>query len=148
MGIVDIIFLGHMGKGNLAAAIIGNAFVNVIWFFIEGYLTAQDTLAANAFGMKDYKAVRYWSYISMATTGALCVFATLVSLFAEPIIGTGLLIHYHMATKAAVHVYLLMPGIWCLAAFRVIQKYLQAQNIMTPSIVSSLIGNAVNILGE
>ena len=34
---------------------VGNAVYNIIWSFLEGMLTAQDTLAAYTYGKKDMK---------------------------------------------------------------------------------------------
>ena len=33
---------------------LGNAFYNMIWFFNEGVMTAQDNLSAHAFGSRDH----------------------------------------------------------------------------------------------
>ena len=53
--IIDAIMLGHLGVEELAVAVVGNAVYNIIWSFLEGMLTAQDTLAAYTYGKKDMK---------------------------------------------------------------------------------------------
>ena len=37
-------------KGDFAAAAVAVTYFNIVWYFIEGVLTAQDTLCASAFG--------------------------------------------------------------------------------------------------
>jgi len=43
LGVVDVMMLGYLGKGHLASLSVGNAFFNIFWYFIEGFLTAQHT---------------------------------------------------------------------------------------------------------
>ena len=148
MVMVDIMMLGRLGKGQVAALSIGNAFFNISWYFLEGFLTAQDTLASSAHGLGDPASVRQWSYLALAWVLLLCAGTSVACILAEPILGELFMLPYHLKTKAAVHVYLLLPGLWFLAASRVLQKYLQAQQVMSPGIVASLVGNGVNILGN
>ena len=122
MAVVDVMMLGRLGKGHLAALSVGNAFFNIPWFFIEGFLTAQDTLGANAHGAGDAASVRQWSYIALGLVLALCLVASVAFLFAEPILGQLFWVSYHLKTKAAVHIYLLLPGMWSLSVSRVLQK--------------------------
>ena len=145
MVVVDVIMLGHLGKGHVAAYAIGNGFFNILWYFIEGFLTAQDTLCSNAYGSGDPKAVRYWSYVALCSVIILCVLATCIIFFTEMILGSWFFITFHMKTKACVHVYILTPALWFMAFYRIVQKYLQSRGIMGPSVQASFIGNAVNI---
>ena len=132
MVVVDVIMLGHLGKGHVAAYAIGNGFFNMLWYFIEGFLTAQDTLCSNAYGSGDPKAVRYWSYISLVSVFILCAAATGIIFFTEYILGSWFFITFHLKPKACVHVYILTPAMWFLGLYRVIQKYLQSRGHMSP----------------
>lgn len=145
MVVVDVIMLGHLGKGHVAAYAIGNGFFNMLWYFIEGFLTAQDTLCSNAYGSGDPKAVRYWSYVSLLSVFILCSAATGIIFFTEYILGSWFFITFHLKTKACVHVYILTPAMWFMGWYRVIQKYHQSRGVMSPSAQASLIGNGANI---
>jgi Na+-driven multidrug efflux pump len=145
MVVVDVIMLGHLGKGHVAALAVGNGLFNAVWYFIEGFLTAQDTLCSNAYGQGDPKALRYWCYVSMFATFFLCVVATAIFFFSELILGQFFFINFHLKTKACVHIYIMTPALWLMALYRIAQKYLQSRGIMAPSAKVSLIGNAVNI---
>lgn len=146
--IVDMIMLGHLGKGNLAAGAIGMLIYNIAWYFIEGFLTAQDTLVARGVVVRDIAAARYWSYVSLLSTASLAVFFSSVFAFSPLLIPYGFYVNDHVASKAIAHALLLLPAFWCQMVFRVFQKYQQSQKIMLPSLVCSLIGLMSNILGE
>lgn len=52
MQLMSIIMLGFYGTSDLAAASVGIAYFSMIWYFIEGFLTAQDSLAYQAFACR------------------------------------------------------------------------------------------------
>lgn len=109
-------------------------------------LTAQDTLSTHSYGMGDIQQVRYWTYVSAIVSSCYCIIATIIFLFARVITITILFVNYHVAAKAALHVIVLIPAFWCLAGFRIQQKFLQSQNMMMPAIYCSVVGNIVNVL--
>lgn len=146
--LIDMIMLGHLGKGHLAAAAIGNTIINILWAFMEGVMTAQDTLASRAFGSKEFNAIRYWSAVSLFITIILCIIATIILLLSPFIINSIYMVTPHLGTKASIHIMISIPGFWALALFRVQQKYLQTQNKFNPSMYCSGIGNIVNIIGN
>eukprot|EP01041_Mallomonas_annulata_P006635 gene6635-13444_t len=57
MNIVNVIMLGQAGKESLAAYALGNMYFNILWYFIEGFLTAQDTLTSQALGSHDHYGI-------------------------------------------------------------------------------------------
>ena len=56
--VVDAAFLGHIGPDELAAAALGNAYFNMIWYFMLGVSTALDTFASQAYGAGDLVSLR------------------------------------------------------------------------------------------
>ena len=147
-GITTLIMLGHLGKGHLAAGVIALAFYNVSWYFIEGLLTAQDSLVARSFALNDRESARYWSYISCGVAILLWIPGTVLFIMAAIIIQYAFLIRAHTAVKAAEFLILLIPGLWAHSLFRVAQKYLQCQQKMVVPIICGLIGISANLLGE
>ena len=146
-GITTLIMLGHLGKGHLSAGVIALAFYNISWYFMEGLLTAQDSLVARAFALNDRESARYWSYISVSVAILLCIPATVLFIMAAIIIQYAFLIRPHTAAKAASFLILLLPGLWAHSVYRVAQKYLQCQQKMTTPIVCGVIGIGANLLG-
>ena len=145
--VVDLAMLGHLGKGQLASGIVGYAVYNIIWHFIEGVLSAQDTLVSRAFAQSYSASARYWSYISLFVVLALCTISTILFFFSPWIIEYGFSVKYHVSSKAAQHIMLMLPALWCHGIYRVMQKYLQPQNIMAPALISCTIGILANLLG-
>jgi Na+-driven multidrug efflux pump len=148
MVVVDTIMLGRLGKGHLAAATIGWSYINRIWMFIEGVLTAQDTLTARSVGTCDYKLIRYWLIVSALVACILTTLGSVLLIISYAIIGYMFQIKAHIAIKASIHICLMIPGFWALAAYRVVQKYFQSQGIMPPIIQSMIAGNIINFLGK
>jgi len=147
-GISTLIMLGHLGKGHLSAGVIALAFYNISWYFLEGLLTAQDSLVARSFALNDRESARYWSYISFAVALLLCVPATILFIFAAIIIQYAFQIRSHTAVKAAEFLILLLPGLWAHSLYRVAQKYLQCQQKMKAPIICGIIGIGTNLLGK
>jgi Na+-driven multidrug efflux pump len=146
--IVTIVILGQLGKGHLSAGVIALAFYNIAWYFIEGVLTAQDTLVSQAFALNDQVGVRYWSYISFGVVMMLCALSTALFVFAAIIVQFAFMITPHTAAKAAEYLILLLPGLWFHAMYRVFQKYLQCQRQIKIPLLCALIGVGANILGK
>lgn len=141
--IVDMIFLGRLGKGNIAAYSIGNAYFNISYYLIEGFLTSQDTLSAQAVGMNELNLLRSWLYIAGVIGICLCILSTIFFEFSYVFIGY--LFNSHITTKAAMHVLVMIPNLWGLTAFRILQKYLLAQNIIIPPIYCAFLGSLINV---
>lgn len=144
--LVDLAFLGHLGKGQLAAAAMGNALFSAVWSFIEGAMTGQDTMAAHAFGRGDMRNVRYWSLVSALVTVILSSIGTIILIFSPAAMKSLFFFNSHLASKASQYIYMQIPGLWALAFFRVEQKYLQAQGIMFPSMYCALVGSLLNVI--
>ena len=98
--ITDLIFLGHFGREQLAAGgqiflcnahlsnncvlrltAIAAAYFNMIWYFSEGMLTAQDSLTSHAFGMRDIAGTRHWTYVSIIVMSFICVAGSVLMMF-------------------------------------------------------------------
>lgn len=144
--IVDLIMLGYLGKGHLAAGSIGISIFNIVWVFIEGSLTAQETFAAQSFGNKNFRDIRIWTCIAFL---AVCISCSIGSgiLFGIPyIINIILPEKAHIAFKVIEQVMILAPSLWLMGFFRVIEKYFQAQNIMMPSLYCAGIGTIFNAI--
>ena len=146
--VVDVLFLGHLGRGNLAAFAIGTSFFNFSWLFIEGVLTAQDTLSAHAVGMNNTSDLRCWLFVAIVVSILLCTLGTVISCFSYMIFVNVFQIAEHLAVKGTIHVVLLIPNLWLLTGFRILQKYLMAQNKLVPIVVCMLIGTCVNAFAD
>ena len=144
--VIDTVVLGRLGRGNLAAFAIGTAYFNVSWLFIEGVLTAQDTLSAQAVGMSNVTDLRCWLLVAAAVSVVLCAMGTVLFCFSYMVFVDVFQVATHIAFKGTIHVLLLIPNLWLLAAFRVLQKYLMAQDNLQPVVVCTLLGSIIKLV--
>ncbi|KAI8001518.1 Protein DETOXIFICATION 40 [Camellia lanceoleosa] len=127
------IFAGHLGNLELAAASLGNNGIQIFAYgLMLGMGSAVETLCGQAYGAQKYDMLGVYlqrSAILLTITGVLL---TLIYIFCEPILiflGESTAI----ASAAALFVYGLIPQIFAYALNFPIQKFLQAQSIVTPS---------------
>ncbi|CAL5408978.1 unnamed protein product [Camellia sinensis] len=127
------IFAGHLGNLELAAASLGNNGIQIFAYgLMLGMGSAVETLCGQAYGAQKYEMLGVYlqrSAILLTITGVLL---TLIYIFCEPILiflGESTAI----ASAAALFIYGLIPQIFAYALNFPIQKFLQAQSIVTPS---------------
>jgi len=145
--LVDVIMLGRLGKGHLSAAFLSFAFYNICWYLLEGMLTAEDDLLSRAFHLHDLVSVRYWTYISFIVVIILCLVTTILFIFSAVIIQFIFSIPQHIAIKSAEFLFLLLPGFFFHALYRVVQKYLHSQQDTRIPLICGGIGVVSNIIG-
>eukprot|EP01038_Epipyxis_sp_PR26KG_P012651 gene12651-16961_t len=144
----DVVFLGHLGKGHLAAAIIAKSYYNIMWIFLEGVLTAQDTLLSKANCHNDESSAKYWSYIAFLIVTVLNLINTGLIFASNQIIGNLFFVRPHLAGKAAEYLLWLLPALWCQGYYRTIQKYLQCKSYFSSCILCGVIGSILNTIGN
>ncbi|XAR55388.1 hypothetical protein NMG60_11035444 [Bertholletia excelsa] len=127
------IFSGHLGNLELAAASLGNNGIQVFAYgLMLGMGSAVETLCGQAFGAHKYEMLGIYLQRSTVILTATGVLLTLIYVFCKPIL---LLLGEspEIASAAALFVYGLIPQIFAYAVNFPIQKFLQAQSIVTPS---------------
>lgn len=143
MTLVDIVMLGRTNYESLAVAALGGTVFNMLWYFIEGFLTAQDTLSSQLSG-----EMRHWMYVSISITLVLCFFGTVV-LALTPVITTYIFMtDSDISMKVSSYVAILIPSLWFLGLYRVLQKYFLSTGSTRPSTACALVANVVNLLGN
>ncbi|RZC65660.1 hypothetical protein C5167_009344 [Papaver somniferum] len=127
------IFSGHLGNLELAAASLGNTGIQLFAYgLMLGMGSAVETLCGQAYGAGKYEMLGVYLQRSMILLMATGIPLTITYIFSEPILvflGESTAI----ASAAAVFVYGLIPQIFAYAANFPIQKFLQAQSIVSPS---------------
>jgi MATE family multidrug resistance protein len=142
--IVDLAFVGNLGKDELGAAALATVWFNLWNAAMLGFLTATDTMLAQSFGAGKYKTFAMW-------TGNSIVIATVAALIASGFIalcGPCLLVlgqDPDLAYQAGQFSYRLLPGLIPYYVFKVLTKYLQAQNQVSPGVYIGLLANGVNV---
>jgi multidrug resistance protein, MATE family len=144
--VVDIAFVGNLpDKDALGAAALATVWFNLWNATMLGFTTAIDTLLAQAYGAKELRGFGLWTGASLVivmiatvfVSGLLALCGPMMKLFGQDDV---------LAERAQGFSYRLIPGLFPYYAFKVLVKYLQAQNITLPGAWIGLGANLVNIL--
>ena len=144
--VVDIAFVGNLpDKDDLGAAALATVWFNLWNATMLGFTTAIDTLLAQAHGAKELRGFGLWTgaslvFVMIATvfvSGLLALCGPMMKIFGQDEV---------LADRAQGFSYRLIPGLFPYYAFKVLVKYLQAQNITLPGAWIGLGANLVNIL--
>lgn len=145
--VTDLIMLGRLGKGHLAAGSIAFSIYNMIWVFIEGTLSALDTFGGRAAHAKDLRALREWSYTALVAVAIISFIATIIVFVFIYNMNRILPENGNTASQADEFLLMLIPVIWLSGGFRVIQKYLLCQNKLMPGVYALILASLFNIVG-
>ena len=140
--IVDFIILGYLGKGHLSAGILGNAYFNLIWSFIKGFLSVQFNL------MKISSTTRYWTYISLLYGIILSFIGSILMISSGFLLGSVIQIKFHTSSKAWQYLVILIPALWLQTITYIIQNIFKILKIEIPLLNILLVGNLVNLIGK
>ncbi|KAJ7559241.1 hypothetical protein O6H91_04G075700 [Diphasiastrum complanatum] len=144
--LVSVMFVGHLGKLELASASVATSFASVTGFtLLIGMGSALETLCGQAYGAKQYQLLGV--YLQRA------VYVLYIA--SIPI----LLIWYNMGTiltavgqdpeisiYAGQYARWLIPSLFAYASLQPIVKFLQTQSLVLPMVVCSAITTAVHII--
>lgn len=143
--LIDLAFVGQLGKDELAAAALATVWFNLWNGTMTGFMTAIDTFLAQSYGANQYQNFGAW-------TGNSMVITMITTIVVSGVIATcGPAMHLFgqqpdLADKAGEFSYRLIPGLFPYYAFKVLTKYLQSQNILGPSVVIGVVANGMNAL--
>ncbi|KYR00211.1 multi antimicrobial extrusion family protein [Tieghemostelium lacteum] len=142
---VNLIFVGRLSREELAAAALANTWTYCTNALGAGVTNAMDTLISQSYGAGNNKlvslTVQRASVVATFTTIFIAVLwalteKVLLAVQQDPEIS-------YLAFKYALY---LLPGLWFSSISTVLQKYLQGQAIMWPSIITGLVLNGFNAL--
>ncbi|XP_010930090.1 protein DETOXIFICATION 40-like [Elaeis guineensis] len=146
MSMSTTIISGHLGNLELAAASLGNAGIQVFAYgLMLGMGSAVETLCGQAYGAHKYEMLGIYLQRSTILLMATAVPLAVIYAFSRPIL-LFLGQSSEIAKAASVFVYGLIPQLFAYAVNFPIQKFLQAQSIVTPSAYISATALAVHLL--
>ncbi len=143
--VVDVAFVGQLGKNELASAALATVWFNLWHSAMTGFLTATDTFLSQSFGANQLDKFAIWTGNSLVITflatifmsGAVALCAPCMKLFGQ---------NPDLADAAGEFSYRLIPGLFPLYLFKVLTKYLQTQNLLGPGVWIGILANALNAL--
>lgn len=145
MGMVDIGFIGRVGRTELAAAALGNTVFYLLHYPMLGVMTAVDTLLATAHGAGRHAAYGDWTQTGLIVVTALCVPVIAVMLIVEPLLRS-IEQDPELSRLAGAFCRNLTWGIPPYYWTQIATKYLQSQHILAPPVYIALLANALNVL--
>ena len=113
--------VGHLGKAELAAASLGLAYYNTVYFPLSGVAMALDTLFSQAYGAQNYRLYGIWLLAGSVCIAFASVFISLILLAAESVL-VAMQMEAELSAKAGMYVTHLVPGMFPNIAFVVIQN--------------------------
>ncbi|KAG5561354.1 hypothetical protein RHGRI_004401 [Rhododendron griersonianum] len=137
MSVSTRIFCGHLGNLELAAASLGNQGIQLFAYgLMLGMGSAVETLCGQAYGAHKYEMLGVYLQRATVVLSATAIPLTVIYLLSEKIL---LLLGEStaVASEAAIFVYGLIPQIFAYAVNFPIQKFLQSQSIVAPSMYIS-----------
>ncbi|KAK1741501.1 multidrug and toxic compound extrusion (MATE) family protein [Skeletonema marinoi] len=143
--LIDLAFVGQLGKDELAAAALATVWFNLWNSTMTGFMTAIDTFLAQSYGANQYDNFGAW-------TGSSLVVTMLATIIVSGVIAAcGPAMHLfgqqpELADAAGEFSYRLIPGLFPFYGFKVFTKYLQSQNKLAPSVIIGIIANGLNAL--
>lgn len=143
--VVDIGFVGQLGKNELASAALATVWFNLWNSTMIGFMTAIDTLLSQSYGANQLENYSAWTGNSLmiivpvtaVVSGAVALCGPCMKLFGQD---------HELADAAAEFSYRLIPGLFPYYLFKVQTKYLQSQNRLAPGVWIGLFANVFNAL--
>ena len=146
IGFSSMLFVGRLGKEYLGAAALAQMLANLTGFSIgQGATTALDALCSQAYGAKSYALVGRHAQRAMVMLTIACVPVAFIWWQTGRMLGwmgVGPLI----CDLAERYTRVLIGGMWANFQFECLRRYLQAQCILWPIVVSAAVTLCASIL--
>ena len=146
----DLLFLGHLGRSELAVGSLCTTIFNLLWFGIAGFGTGFDTLGSQAHGAADFAAVRQWAFLAAGFLTLCCVPAAIILSCGESIARMILSQDEYTSERVGSFCNLLILGLFAATWTLILQKFLQVRGVVKPvawtSFATFLLNIALNVL--
>ncbi|BGP19486.1 hypothetical protein JCM10213_006306 [Rhodosporidiobolus nylandii] len=142
-----VLFLGHLGETELAAASLGNMTNNFLALsVIQGFCAALDSLCPQAFTSDNPSSTSLFAIRTWLITLVIFIPQAIAFWFSEYILRDALHQHPDVAYLASRYLRVLIPALPAYAGFEVIRRWLQAQGRMNAPVVALFVAAPVNLL--
>ncbi|KAJ8773043.1 hypothetical protein K2173_028220 [Erythroxylum novogranatense] len=134
---ISVMFVGHLGELSLAGASMATSFASVTGFnLLLGMASALDTFCGQSYGARQYHMLgihtqRAMFVLSLVSVPLACIWANTRSILVA--LGQD----EEIAMEAGIYACFLIPSIFAYGLLQCLVKFLQAQNIVFPMMVSS-----------
>ncbi|KAL7053267.1 hypothetical protein AAHC03_025534 [Spirometra sp. Aus1] len=145
---ISLAFCGKLGKSELASAGLAVSIFHTAGIsLVTGLLTAGETLFAQTYGGSNKFRLGVQLQRACCIIFLWCMPCVAIYVCIEPVLlATGQ--PPHIAKSVSEYLLGLTPGLYCLAAYEILSKYVQSQNKVLPPLIAGVLGNAVNAVSH
>ncbi|TVU32448.1 hypothetical protein EJB05_24179, partial [Eragrostis curvula] len=142
---ISIMFVGHLGELALASASLATSFATASGFYLmTGMSLSLDTMCGQAFGAEQHRLVGVYKQRAMLVLGLVSIPLAVVWAFAGEI-----LVWFRqdpeIAAGAGNYVRWMIPSLFLFGQLQCYVRFLQAQNIVVPVMLSSGVTVGVHV---
>ncbi|KAK1363629.1 Protein DETOXIFICATION [Heracleum sosnowskyi] len=136
--VISMMMIGHLGELSLSGAAIATSLTNVTGFSILlGMASALETLCGQAYGAKQYQLIGTYTFGAIISLLLVCIPISILWIFTEDLlvlIGQDPLISH----EAGIYSIWLIPTLFPCAILQLLIRYLLAQSLLYPMLLSSV----------
>lgn len=144
---ISMAFLGHLGSNEMAAAALAGIWINGVQMLNYGFAITLCTLCGNAFGAKNYDLVGIWLQLGLLVMLAFSLPVMLSFFFVDHVLAF-VTDDIEVLNLAGLFARWLIPTVIPQAVYCALQQYLQAQQILTPVTIVSVLSVGVCLVSN
>eukprot|EP00897_Mesotaenium_endlicherianum_P006290 jgi/Mesen1/568/ME000107S10804 len=139
INIVSVLYVGHLGKRELASAAIGSSIVGVTGSAtMMGLSGALETLCGQAFGAKQHQMLGVYLQRGLLVMTAVALPIAVLWLNITPVL-RALGQEAEIARLAGAYIFYLTPALFAMAWSQALVRFMQAQSVVRPLAACSLL---------
>ncbi|XP_049384378.1 protein DETOXIFICATION 14-like isoform X2 [Solanum stenotomum] len=134
-----MIMLGHLGELSLSSASIATSLCNVTGYSVLfGMCSALETLCGQAYGAGQYRKLGTFTYSAIICLFLVCIPVSVLWIFTDKLL---ILMGQDpsIATEAGKYAIWLIPTLFPYAILQSLVRYLQAQSLILPMLLSAVV---------
>ncbi|KAL3849056.1 hypothetical protein ACJIZ3_010938 [Penstemon smallii] len=143
--VISVMFVGHLGELPLSSASMATSFASVTGFSVLlGMGSALETLCGQAYGAKQYHMLSIYTQRAILILLASSIGLALIWFYTNSILVT---LHQDKDISAGAGEFnrWMIPGLFAFAILQCLTRFLQAQNIVVPMMITSGITALIHI---
>ncbi|TMW61446.1 hypothetical protein Poli38472_012637 [Pythium oligandrum] len=144
---ISTAFLGHLGSNELAASALAGIWTNGVQILIYGFAVSICTLCGQAYGAKNFELVGIWLQFGIIVLSLLSI-PVMISFFYVDRILSFVTDDQVVLSLADTYARYIMPTVWPQAVYCALRQYLQAQEIVTPATIISILSVGVCLISN
>ncbi|DAZ96168.1 TPA: hypothetical protein N0F65_009567 [Lagenidium giganteum] len=144
---ISTAFLGHLGSNELAASALAGIWTNGVQMLIFGFAISLCTLCGQAYGAKNYELVGVWLNLGLLFLTLFSI-PVMISYFYVDHILSFVTSDQEVLKLANTFARWSVPTVWPQAVYCALRQYLQAQEIVTPATIISIVSVFVCVISN